>query len=150
MGHRHGEAIVAGKDGLCVPIGSPEDTAWMALSRDDSLHVMASSLRGALAHNSRANEGFGITIVRSGEKRLESGDVQLFVRMPHHDHRMPGGHGPANDPDVKGFALMPDDQGRYRVNTVDFSMPGPWLLEVLVKHGDETLKAYFAPKVGEE
>lgn len=122
----------------------------MAVSPDNSLQVMTASLRGALAHNSRANEGFDITILRSGGKPLENADVHLFARMPHHDHRMPGGHGLANDPDVKGLAVMPDDQGRYRVNTVDFSMPGPWLLEVVVKNSGETLKAYFAPKVGEE
>lgn len=27
MGHQHGQAIVAGKNNLCVPISSPEDTA---------------------------------------------------------------------------------------------------------------------------
>ncbi len=150
MGYRHGQAIVAGKDGLCVPLSGLGDTAWMAVSREASLSVAVASMRGALAHNSRANEGFDITVVQPDGKPLENIDVQLLARMPHHDHRMPGGHGPANDPDVKGLVVQPDDQGRYRVSTVDFSMPGPWLLEVVVKNGDETHKAYFAPHVGEE
>lgn len=150
MGYQHGQAIVVGKDGLCVPISGLGDTAWTAVSQDDSLSVAVESLRGELAHNSRANEGFGLMVVAPDGKLLKSADVQLLVRMPHHDHRMPGGHGPANDPDVKGLAVMPDDQGRYRVSTVDFSMPGPWLLEVVVKNNGETLKAYFAPNVGEE
>jgi hypothetical protein len=150
MGYQHGQAIVAGKDELCVPIGSLDDTAWTAVSQTDGLSVAVESLRGPLAHNSRANEGFGITVIAPGGEPLDNADVQLFVHMPHHDHGMPGGHGAANDPDVKGLAMMPDEQGRYHVNTVDFSMPGPWLLQVVVSHGGETLKAYFAPNVGEE
>ncbi len=150
MGYRHGQAIVAGKDGLCIPISGRGDTAWTAVSQDGSWSVAVESLRGELAHNSRANEGFGITVLGPGGKLLETAEVQLRVRMPHHDHRMPGGHGPANDPDVQGLAVLSDDRGRYRVRTVDFSMPGPWLLEVVVKNGGETLNAYFAPHVGEE
>jgi hypothetical protein len=150
MGYQHGQAIVAGKDGLCVPNSSSDDTAWMGVSQDDALSVAVESLRGVLAHNSRANEGFGITVVEPGGTRLENANLQLFVRMPQHDQRMPGGHGPANDPDVKGLAAMPEGRGRYRINTVDFSMPGPWLLEVVVTNGGDTFKAYFAPEVGEE
>jgi hypothetical protein len=108
------------------------------------------SLRGPLAHNSRANEGFDIAIIAPDGKPLDDADVQLFVRMPQHDHGMPGGHGPANDPDVKGLAMMPDDPGHYRDQTVDFSMAGLWLLQVVVRRGSETINAYFAPNVGEE
>jgi len=110
----------------------------MGVSQDDALSVAVESLRGALAHNSRANEGFGITVVEPGGTRLENANLQLFVRMPQHDRRMPGGHGPANDPDVKGLVAMPEGRGRYRVNTVDFSMPGPWLLEVVVTNGGDS------------
>jgi hypothetical protein len=150
MGHQHGQAVAAGQDGLCVPLGRPEDTTWTAVSRTGAWSVTVSSLRGALAHNSRANEGFDIAVLDGSGKPLEHAEVKLFVRMPQHDHGMPGGHGPANDPDVKGIAVTPDQQGHYRVNTVDFSMPGPWLLEVVVKNGRGVLRAYVAPSVGEE
>ena len=33
MGYQHGQAIVAGKDALCVPAGGVDDTAWTAVSR---------------------------------------------------------------------------------------------------------------------
>ena len=70
--------------------------------------------------------------------------------MPHHDRRMPGGHGPANDPDVKGLAAMPQGNGDYTVPTIDFNMGGPWLFEVQIQDGSTMHKAYFATEVGEE
>ena len=150
MGYRHGQAIMAGDGELCVPLGKAGDTTWTAVSQGDGLAVTAASLRGALSHNSRTNEGFSLTVATPDGKSLDNAEAQLLVRMPQHDHRMPGGHGPANDPDVAGLPATPDGQGRYRVNTVDFSMAGPWLLQVVVKRGGETLNAYFAVNVGEE
>ena len=150
MGYQHGQAIMAGEGELCVPLGHAGDTAWTAVSQGDGWSVAAASLRGELAHNSRANEGFSFAVTAPDGKSLDNAEVQLFVRMPEHDHRMPGGHGPANDPDVTGLPATTDEQGRYRVNTVDFSMPGPWLLQVVVKRDGETLNAYFAANVGEE
>jgi hypothetical protein len=70
--------------------------------------------------------------------------------MPYHDHRMPGGHGTANDPDVQGFVAQRHEQGRYLVPTVDFSMPGPWLFEIQLQDGTTTSWAYFAVDVGEQ
>jgi hypothetical protein len=70
--------------------------------------------------------------------------------MPQHDHRVPGGHGTANDPDVQGFVVSRNAQGRYEVPSVDFSMPGPWLFEIQIPNGTSTYSAYFAVDVGEE
>jgi hypothetical protein len=151
MGYTHGRPISLKEGMLCVPIASPQTTAWRAVSRDPSLVVLAESVRQDLAHNSRQNEGFNFTIKRRGTPQ-EKGDAQvrLLVHMPHHDHRMPGGHGAANDPDGTGLEAALDAQGRYTVPTVDFSMAGPWLFEVQIEQGGETHKAYFAAQVGEE
>jgi hypothetical protein len=151
MGYTHGRSITRKEDMLCIPIASPQTTAWKAVSREPSLVVRAESVRESLAHNSRQNEGFKFTIERRGtEQEKDDAQVWLFVRMPHHDHRMPGGHGPANDPDVTGIEAALDAQGRYTVPTVDFSMAGPWLFEVRIQQDGKTYNAYFAGKVGEE
>jgi len=151
LGHKHGEAIKLDEGMLCVPLASPGDTAWMAVSRDKSLFVMAESQRGTLTHNSRDNEGFYFTIMQPGAgKPLEKAQVRLLVRMPQHDWHMPGGHGPANDPDVQGLVAEPDATRRYPVQTVDFSMAGPWLFEVQVPQGNDTFSAYFAASVTEQ
>jgi hypothetical protein len=71
--------------------------------------------------------------------------VRLLARMPQH-----GGHGPANDPYGQGMIAQPVEQGRYIIADVDFTMSGPWLLEIHVHQGAETHKAYFAVYVGEE
>ena len=151
MGYTHGRSITLKEGMLCVPIASPQTTAWKAVSREPSLIVMAESVREGLAHNSRQNESFNFTI-KGLNTTPEKGNAQvrLFVRMPQHDHRMPGGHGPANDPDVTGIEATLDAQGRYTVPTVDFSMAGPWLLEVRIQQDGQTHNAYFAGNVGEE
>jgi hypothetical protein len=149
MGYQHGQAIVLRQGMLCVPIGGQEDTQWMAVSRDPKLFVMAESLRGPLAHNSRANEGFALTVMRQGQD-LSQAQVRLLVRMPQHDRHMPGGHGVANDPDVQGLQARRDGKGLHVVHTVDFSMPGPWLAEVQVRQNSDIHTAYFAIEVGEE
>jgi hypothetical protein len=133
----------------CVTVGDLQATEWTALSSDASLIVKATSLKGPLAHNSRANEAFRFTIERASVP-MEQAQVRLMVRMPHHDRGVPGGHGPANDPDVKGLTAQPDGPGRYTVQSVDFSMAGPWLLELQVQEGAKTQKAYVGVAVGEE
>jgi hypothetical protein len=151
LGHQHGEAIKLAEGMLCVPLASPGDTAWMAISRDKSWLVMAEAQRGALTHNSRDNEAFSFTIMQPGAgKPLAKAQVRLLVRMPQHDRHMPGGHGPANDPEVQGLVAEPDATGRYTVQTVDFSMAGPWLFEVQVQQGTHTFSAYFAASVTEQ
>jgi hypothetical protein len=149
MGLKHGDNVAAGSSRLCVPVDRKAATQWMAVSSTPSLKVNAKSLRGTLAHNSRANEGFEITI-SEGSKPIVGADVRVVARMPHHDNNMPGGHGPANDPDARGMTTKVAGKGRYILNNVDFNMGGPWLFEVEVKRGSETSKAYFAAEVGQE
>jgi hypothetical protein len=149
LGYQHGDDIPTGTDMTCVPIGDMTSTSWTAVSASPDLQVTATSVKGALAHNSRANESLSLLIMLDG-KPVEQGEVRLLARMPHHDRRMAGGHGPANDPDVKGFEAMPQGKGNYTVSTVDFNMGGPWLFEVQVQNGNTMRKAYFATEVGEE
>lgn len=150
MGYRHGQVITPNKRMLCVPLARRHDKSWTAVSNQLSVFVTAESLRGRLTHSSRWNEGFRLTIMRPGSGQpMDDAKVQVLARMPHHDHRMPGGHGPANDPDVRGMVAQREPDGRYLVGTVDFTMAGPWLLEVRVRQGQKTSSAYFAVLVGE-
>jgi YtkA-like len=149
LGHTHGDDIPTGTDMTCVPIGDLTSTSWTAVSPSPDLHVTATSVKSVLAHNSRANESLSLHVMQDG-KPVEQGKVRLIARMPHHDHRMPGGHGPANDPDVQGFEAIPQGNGNYTVPTVDFNMGGPWFFEIQVQEGETMHKAYFATEVGEE
>jgi hypothetical protein len=149
MGFRHGQSIKPKAEMLCVPVHGTEDVTWKGVSLDKSLDVTAKSLRGLLAHNSRGNEGFEINVRRDGAP-VEDAEVFFVSRMPHHDRTMLGGHGLANDPDVKGLKAESVGQGRYTLQTTDFIMGGAWLFEVQVKRGAETSRAYFATEVGQE
>jgi hypothetical protein len=149
MGYTHGQEIVPQADMLCVPVGSPSTVTWTAVSHASTLAVSAESLKGALTHGSRAHAAFTLTVRLDGAP-IDAAQVRLLARMPSHDRRMPGGHGPANDPDVRGIVAQADGQGRYTIPTVDFTMGGPWLFEVQVQEGSETHKAYFAAAIGEE
>lgn len=153
MGHQHGQPIVLNDNMLCVPVGSQTDTAWTAVGSSKTWLVTAVSMKGSLAHNSRANEGLKFTITPSDSaqrKVIEPSQVKVFVRMPHHNHRMVGGHGPANDPDIAGMTVQLDQNGHFTLPTIDFSMAGPWLIEVHVVDDAMTHKAYLAANVGEE
>ncbi len=150
MGYRHGQAIIPKKRMLCVPLGRRHDKSWTAVSRQLSVFVTAESLRGRLTHSSRANEGFRFTIMRPGSGQpMDDAKVRVLARMPHHDHRMPGGDGPANDPDVRGMVAKREPDGRHLVRTVDFTMAGSWLFEVRVRQGRKMSSAYFAVRVSE-
>jgi hypothetical protein len=149
MGLKHGDNVQMESSRLCVPVDEKAGTQWTAVSSARSLQVNAKSLRGNLAHNSRSNEGFEITIM-DGSKPVGNADVRVVARMPHHDKNMAGGHGPANDPDAQGMITKIAGKGRYVLSNVDFNMGGPWLFEVRVKRGSETAKAYFAATVGQE
>jgi hypothetical protein len=149
LGYTHGQAIVPQADMLCVPLSAAGTVTWTAIGPDAALTVTAESLKGALTRGSRTNAALTL-IIRQGSVPVEQTQVQLLARMPHHDQRMPGGHGPANDPDVQGIVAQPAGQGRYTIPTVDLTVGGPWLFEVHVQRGAETYKAYFAADVGEE
>ena len=149
MGHKHGDSIKPMKGMLCVPLHGNGVQTWKTVSGDPALHLSVRSLRGKLDHNSRANEGFDLTVMYGGTPVKDAG-VWLIAHMPQHDRMMPGGHGLANDPDVKGLMAKPSGAGRYSVRTVDFSMAGAWLFEVRVNRGGKISKAYFATRVGQE
>jgi len=149
MGLKHGDNIKVESSWMCVPVDEKATAQWAAVSSAPSLNVNAKSLRGNLAHNSRANEGFEVTI-SEGSNPIGDAEVRVVTRMPHHDNNMAGGHGPANDPDARGMTTKAAGNGRYILNNVDFNMGGPWLFEVQVKRGFETSKAYFAATVGQE
>jgi hypothetical protein len=149
MGYTHGQEIVPQADMLCVPVGSTSTLTWTTIGHAPALTVIAESINGTLTHGSHTHAAFTLT-VRRDRVPVDAAQVRLLTRMPSHDRRMPGGHGPANDPDVQGIAAQPVGQGRYTIPTVDFTMGGPWLFEVQVHEGSETRKAYFAASIGEE
>jgi hypothetical protein len=62
MGLRPGDDIKVESGRLCVPVDEKATTQWRAVGFAPPLNVNAKSLRGNLAHNSRSNEGFEITI----------------------------------------------------------------------------------------
>ena len=129
LGYTHGQEIVLQEDMLCVPIVNAGPQRWTAVGPQGAPKVTVESFQGALKSGSRVNTAFALTI-RQGDAPVEQAQVRLLARMPHHDRHMPGGHGPANDPDVQGIMAQPVGQGRYTIPTVDFTMDGPWLFEV--------------------
>lgn len=147
MGMKHGGDYPITAGVLCVPVHESADS-WTA-SSNEGVRVTARSLKGALHHNSRENEAFELTVMDE-KTPVEDAEVVFIAHMPHHNRVMKGGHGPANDPDLKGFEATPLGQGRYRVGTTDFTMGGSWLFEVRVKRGDRVSKAYFATHIGEK
>jgi hypothetical protein len=149
LGYRHGQEIVPQTDMLCIPLGSPSTVTWTAVGHDPALAVRAESRKGALSHSHHAHAAFTLTVQRDGAP-VDAAQVRLLARMPSHDQRMPGGHGPANDPDVQGIVAQPVSQGHYTISMVDFTMGGPWLFEIQVQAESETRKAYFAATVGGE
>jgi hypothetical protein len=150
MDYQHGQDIALQEEMFCVAIGAQEAVTWAAVSPDPTLVVRAVSLRGALTSRSPTNATLAVTVSRGSGVPIVQAQVHLLVRMPHHDHRLPGGHGPANDPEVHGLGERPDGPGRYIVPNVDFTMAGLWLVEIQVYEGTRLSKAYFGAAVGEE
>jgi hypothetical protein len=130
-------------------MASQDATEWIAVSHDSALVVTAASMTGTLTHNSRDNEALEVMVAHNGAP-VKPADMRLFVRMPHHDRRTPGGHGLANDPDVQGLKGRPAGAAHYTVRPLDLTMAGLWLFEVRVQQGTEVHTAYFAADVGEE
>jgi len=149
LGYSHGQKIVLQEDMLCVPIVGAGTLKWTAISHTAALTVSLASPKGALLHGHRTNATFTLTI-RQGDGPIKHARALLLARMPQHDQRRPGGHGPTNDPDVQGLVARPIGPGRYSIPPVAFTMAGPWLLEIHVQQGAETYKAYLAAYVGEE
>jgi len=112
MDYQHGQDIALQEEMFCVAIGAQEAVTWAAVSLDPALVVRAASLRGVLTSRSRTNAALAVTVSRGSRGPMVQAQVRLLVRMPHHDHRLPGGHGPANDPEVHGLVAHPDGPGR--------------------------------------
>lgn len=144
-GHAHadGEHL----HGTCIPI-SEDRTRATATSMDGAFTVEARSLRGELTTDAPDNEGFALTILRGGEKRTGLTDVRLIARMPHHDHTISGGHGPANDFEAKGFdAVEEPGTGEYIVDPIDFNMGELWFFTVTFTADGFPREAHFAMRV---
>jgi hypothetical protein len=149
LGYAHGQEIVPQVSMLCVSIYDAGTLRWTAFGDREVPVILVESLQGAPTHGGRANAAFALTI-RQHRTLVSILQVRVLARMPQHDRYMPGGHGPANDPEVQGIIARPVEQSRYIIEHVDFTMSGPWLLEIHVHQGSETHKAYFAVYVGEE
>jgi YtkA-like len=149
MGYTHGQEIVPQEDMLCVPIVGAGTLRWSAMGHKAAPTVTVEAPKGALTHGHRTNTAL-ILAVRQGDTPVEQAQVRLLARMPHHDRRMPGGHGSTNDPDVQGIVVQPVGQGRYTIPAIDFTMAGPWLLEVQVQQESEMHTVYLAASIGEE
>lgn len=149
LGYRHGQGIVPKPEMLCVPVGGAREATWTSTGQKDAPVVHVEALKGPLTSSTRRSASFTLA-VQQGGKSVDAAEVRVLVRMPHHDRRLPGGHGPANDPDVKGLAARPEGPGRYTVPLVDFTMGGLWLLEIQVQRDNEVRKVYVAPELGEE
>jgi hypothetical protein len=135
---------------VCVAIGAQAAVAWAAVSADPALVVRVASLSGALTSRSQTNAALAVTLSRGRGRPIVQAQVRLRVRMPHHDHHLPGGHGPANAPEVHGLVTHPDGPGRYIVPHIDFTMAGLWLVEIQVDEDTRRSTAYFGAAVGEE
>lgn len=149
MGYTHGQAMVPTKDMLCVPAEEANVHRWTATGQPDAPAVTVESLQGVLTRSNRSRASFALTVQQSGTA-VDTAAIRVLARMPHHDRRMQGGHGPANDPDVKGLTAQAAGQGRYTLPLVDFTMSGPWLFEIQVQRGTTTQTLYVAPTLGEE
>jgi hypothetical protein len=149
LGYTHGQKIVLQDAMLCVPIVGAGTLKWTAVSHTAALLVIVESPKDTLLHGHRTNAAFTLTI-RQGGGPIKHARALLLARMPQHNQHLPGGHGPANDPEVQGLVARPVGPGRYSIPTVAFTMAGPWLFEIHVQQGAETYKAYLAAYVGEE
>ena len=149
MGYTHGQEIVPQEDMLCVPIVSTGTLKWTVIGRGEAPTVTMEYLQGAWRRGSRAHIKFALTIRQQGAL-IDTAQVRLLARMPHHDRSIAGGHGPANDPEVQGIVAQAVGQGRYTSPTITFTMAGPWLFEVKVQQDAEIHTVYLAAYIGKE
>jgi hypothetical protein len=150
LGYQHGQTISLQQRMFCVPIRASQTTAWFAAGQDAGLSITINSLKGLLSSSLRDPAAFEITLWDNHRgTAVEESSIRLFARMPHHDRDMPGGHGLANDPDVRGLTAIPSGSGRYTAEPIHFSMPGAWLVEIQVQQKGKAQQAYFATMVDE-
>jgi hypothetical protein len=132
---------------LCARIEGGSTLQWTAVGHRGAPAITVESLQGALTYGRQAHAAFALTVRRS-RAFVDTAQVRLLARMPHHDQHMPGGHGQTNDPDMQDVVAQSVGQGRYTTPTVDFTMAGPWLFEVHVQLDSKRYKVYFAAYVG--
>jgi hypothetical protein len=150
LGYQHGQAISLKQGMFCVPIRDSQTTAWFAASQDVGLSVTINSLKGLLTSSHGGHAAFAITLWDNHRgTAVEGASIRLFARMPHHDRDTPGGHGLANDPDIRGLTAIPSSPGHYTTEPIHFAMPGAWLVEIQVQQEGKAQRAYFATMVDE-
>ena len=129
-------------------IRDSQTTAWFAISWDAGLSVTINSLKGLLSSGHGDHAAFAITLWDNHRgAAVEGASIRLFARMPHHDRDTPGGHGLANDPDMRRLTAIPASPGHYTAEPIYFAMPGAWLVEIQVQQEGKTQRAYFATMV---
>jgi hypothetical protein len=150
LGYQHGQAISLKQGMFCVPIRDSQTTAWFAISWDAGLSVTINSLKGLLSSGHGDHAAFAITLWDNHRgAAVEGASIRLFARMPHHDRDTPGGHGLANDPDMRGLTAIPSSPGHYTAEPIHFAMPGAWLVEIQIQQEGKAQRAYFATMVDE-
>jgi hypothetical protein len=148
MGYQHGQAITLKQGMFCVPVRDGKTTGWFAASRDAGLSITINSLKGLLTSSHREPAAFEITLWDNHQgAAVEGATVHLFAHMPHHDRDTPGGHSLANDPGSRGLIATPTSPGRHTAQSINFSMPGAWLVEIQVQQEGKAQLAYFATMV---
>lgn len=141
-----------------MPAGTPSgDVRCVALqSLSQPLSIMSlsgqarfvlESARGPLTADAADNEGFVVRVFDASGTPIKDAAVVIEVRMPHHNRTNPRGHGPANDMEAKGLSAAPQPDGSYKLETVDFSMAGPWLITARATVGARHEKAHWAVSV---
>lgn len=126
----------------CVSM-SADLTSGVGSSADGMYTVEARSLRGTMSPEAPDNEGLSLTIRRMGTA-VSGLDVHFYARMPQHNGRVTGGHGPANDFNVQGLAVTPGAAGTYVIDPIDFNMVGYWLFEARFTAEGAEHRLYFA------
>lgn len=147
-----------GEAGAPMPTGTPSgDIRCVALqslaaplstmSASGLARFVLESARGPLTADAADNEGFLVRLFDDDGTPILGAAVTLECRMPHHNRTNPRGHGPANDLAASGLGAVPQPDGAYTVETVDFSMAGPWLVTARAVIGTRTEKAHWAVMV---
>ncbi len=126
----------------CVAM-SVDPMTGFGSSSDGRYTVEARSLRGAMSPEAPDNEGLSLLIRRDGAPATGL-DVRFYARMPQHNSRITGGHGPANDFNVNGMPTAPSTPGSYVVDPIDFNMAGYWLFEARFTADGAERRLYFA------
>jgi hypothetical protein len=134
--HVHGE---------CIAIST--GTSFSTATIDGAFTLDVTSVRGAMTADAPDHEAIAITITDEQGAAREGATVVVKARMPHHDHMVEGGHGPANDMQVAGLPGVESAGGVYTVDPIDFQMTKYWFFTVEITVDASTYIAFFATEV---